>query len=235
MAGGPIRTDTVSSPAAIGNRNALFFGAISQIPLMALSQLNIATTVQASWRPEAEGQPTEIDTRATFDEWRSKVRGGSWTGQISVFEDWMRRNFDISLSSLRFVPSAEKTFTPPNAATLMIAQGASPDGDGTWTLVTAPTAGDLRDGLSALSTQTNWPQIAGHITTYTAGTKKIESQPVTRFDFMPSQSPSLANYRLIAANWLSTNILSYAVLFVGSSILLGLATTALLSNLGRRR
>jgi hypothetical protein len=117
----------------------------------------------------------------------------------------------------------------------MVAQGASPNGGGTWTVVAAPTSGDLKDGLSAMSTETSWPQIAGHITTYTAGTNKIAAVPVTRFDFIPSQEPSLANYRLIAANWLSTNILSYAVLFVGSSILLGLATAALLSNLGRRR
>ncbi|TCR80071.1 cellulose biosynthesis cyclic di-GMP-binding regulatory protein BcsB [Rhizobium sp. BK376] len=235
MAGGPISVDAVASPAAIGDRNALFIGAISQIPSIALSQLNIATTTQASWRPAASGQTADADTRATFDQWRSKVRGGSWTGQISVFEDWMRRNFDISLSSLRFVPSAEETFTPQNATTLMVAQGASPNGGGTWTVVAAPTSGDLKDGLSAMSTETSWPQIAGHITTYTAGTNKIAAVPVTRFDFIPSQEPSLANYRLIAANWLSTNILSYAVLFVGSSILLGLATAALLSNLGRRR
>jgi hypothetical protein len=235
MAGGPLSIDAVASPAAIGDRDAVFIGPISQIPSMALSQLNIATTSQASWRPAADGQATDTNTRATFDQWRSKVSGGSWTGQISVFEDWMRRNFDISLSSLRFVPSAEEMFTPQNATTLMVAQGASPNGGGTWTLVTAPTSGDLRDGLAEMSTQASWPQITGHITTYAGGTNKIDTVPITRFDFMPSQSPSLSNYRLIAANWLSTNILSYAVLFVGSSILLGLATAALLSNLGRRR
>ena len=39
----------------------------------------------------------------------------------------------------------------------------------------------------------------------------------------------------IAANWLSTNILSYALLFAAFTVLMGLATAALLSNLGRRR
>jgi hypothetical protein len=235
MAGGPIAVDPVASAAAIGDRDALFIGSISQVPPTALSQLNIATAAQASWRPVAEGQSSDVDTQATFDQWRSKVRSGSWSGQISVFEDWMRRNFDISFSSLRFAPSAEATFTPPNAATLMLAQGASPNGGGTWTLVTAPSSEDLKNDIAALSAQRNWPQIAGHITTYASATKKIASVPVTRFDFIPSQSASFANYRLIAANWLSTNILSYAVLLAASSVILGLATAALLSNLGRWR
>jgi hypothetical protein len=154
---------------------------------------------------------------------------------VSALEEWMRRNFDISLGSLRFAPSTGEMFTPSNIQTLMIAQGASPDGGGTWTLVTAPTSTDLRAGLSAISREANWPQIAGRITTYSSGTKKIQTVPVTRFDFVPSQAPSLSNYRLIAANWLSTNILSYAMLFASSSVILGFATAGLLSNLGRRR
>jgi hypothetical protein len=162
------------------------------------------------------------------------VKGGNWTGQISFFEEWLRRNFDISFSSLRFAPSAEAIFTPANTDSLMVAQAGSPDGDGTWTVVTAPTAADLRSGLTAMATEVSWPQIAGRITTYSESTKKIKSIPVERFDFVSSQSISLSNYRLIAANWLSTNILSYAMLFAASAVLLGLATAAMLSNLGRR-
>ncbi|PZM14680.1 cellulose biosynthesis cyclic di-GMP-binding regulatory protein BcsB [Rhizobium tubonense] len=235
MAGRPLAIDIATSPAGIGDRDALFVGSISQIPPTMLTQLNIATTSQATWRPVAVGQSTEVDTGATFEQWRSKVRGGSWSGQVSAFEEWMRRNFDISLGSLRFAPSAQEMFTPSNVETLMIAQGASPEGGGTWTLVTAPTSDDLRHGLSLLSREENWPQIAGRITTYASATKKIRMVPVTRFDFIPSQSPSFSNYRLIAANWLSTNILSYAMLFAASSVVLGFATAGLLSNLGRRR
>lgn len=235
MAGRPIPIEVATSPAGIGDRDALFIGAISQIPPMALTQLNIAAASQAAWRPSVAGKATEVDTGATFEQWRSMVSGGSWTGQVSFFEEWMRRNFDISFSSLRFAPSTDATFTPNNAATLMVAQGASPDGSGTWTIVTAPTSGDLRTGLTALSAQDAWPELAGRITTYAAGTKKIETVPVARFDFVPSLGFSLLNYRLIAANWLSTNILSYALLFAAFTVLMGLATAALLSNLGRRR
>jgi hypothetical protein len=178
-------------------------------------------------------QSAQPDTNAAFDEWRSKVSGGAWSGQVSAFQEWMRRNFDISLSSLQFVPGAEEIFAPSNVATTMIAQGVNPAGSGTWTIVTAPSAKDLRDGAEALTTQMNWPQISGHITTYSSKTGKIENVPVTRFAFVPSQDWSIANYRLIAANWLSTNILSYAFLLVILSILIGVTTSSMLGRLGR--
>jgi len=65
-------------------------------------------------------------------------------------------------------------------------------------------------------------------------TGKVESVPVGRFDFVASQPWSLSNYRLIAANWLSTNILSYAFLLVVLSLLIGVTTASMLSRLGRR-
>ena len=53
------------------------------------------------------------------------------------------------------------------------------------------------------------------------------------FDFVATQPLSIANYRLIAANWLSTNILSYAFLLVVLSILIGVTTSSMLGRLGR--
>jgi len=233
MAGHPIDIETSASPSTIGDRDAMFIGSISQLPATALSQVNVATASQASWRPVPDTGAAAPDTNAAFDEWRSKVSGGAWKGQVTAFQEWMRRNFDISLSSLQFVPGAEEVFAPSNVATMMVAQGTSPEGNGTWTLVTAPSAKDLREGAEALTSQANWPQISGHITTYSSKTGKVESVPVTRFDFVPSQTWTIANYRLIAANWLSTNILSYAFLLVVLSMLIGVATSSMLGRLGR--
>jgi len=65
--------------------------------------------------------------------------------------------------------------------------------------------------------------------------KSVLALPATRTELVETQPFSLSNYRLIAANWLSINILSYAALFGGSSLLLGLATSALLNTFGRRK
>jgi hypothetical protein len=234
VAGRPIDVEPAASPGAIGERDAIFIGSISQMPQAVLSQLNIATTSQATWRPLAATQTTPGETTVMFDDWRSKVSGGVWQGQITSFQEWLRRNFDISLSSLQFIPGAEELFTPSNANSFMIAQGSNTAGNSTWTIVAAPSARDLREGANAITTQLNWPEIAGHVTTYSAATGKIDTVPVTRFSFVRTETWTFANYRLIAANWLSTNILSYAVLLVGLSLLVGVATSGMLKRLGRR-
>ncbi|MGR9448916.1 cellulose biosynthesis cyclic di-GMP-binding regulatory protein BcsB [Rhizobium leguminosarum] len=234
-AGHPIAVETVASPNMIGDRDAIFIGSISQMPATALTQTNISTASQASWRPVVETQAGVVDTGTAFEEWNSKVSGGVLRSRITAFRDWLSRNFDISRSSLQFVPGAEEIFTPPNAATLMVAQGSSPAGAGSWTVVTAPSAKDLRAGLEVLTEQLNWPQISGHITTYSSKTGKIDTVPVTRFDFVPSTPWSIANYRLIAANWLSTNILSYAFLLVVFVLLIGITTSSMLKRLGRSK
>ncbi|MBY5900752.1 cellulose biosynthesis cyclic di-GMP-binding regulatory protein BcsB [Rhizobium leguminosarum] len=234
-AGHPIAVETVASPNMIGDRDAIFIGSISQMPATALTQTNISTASQASWRPVVETQAGVIDTGTAFEEWNSKVSGGVLRSRITAFREWLSRNFDISRSSLQFVPGAEEIFTPPNAATLMVAQGSSPAGAGSWTVVTAPSAKDLRAGLEVLTEQLNWPQISGHITTYSSKTGKIDTVPVTRFDFVPSTPWSIANYRLIAANWLSTNILSYAFLLVVVVLLIGITTSSMLGRLGRSK
>ncbi|MBP1859894.1 hypothetical protein J2Z75_003415 [Rhizobium herbae] len=234
-AGHPIAVETVASPALIGNRSAIFIGSLSQMPQMVFTQMNIAETSRNTWGPDPGGQAEGVDTQAALDEWRQKLRGGLWSGQINAFEAWLKRNFDITLTSLRFAATSESSFTPSNEASLLVAQGPSPDGNGTWTVVAAPTGRGLHEGMQALSAQSNWEQLAGRITTYQRGTKTVEAVPVNAFDFMPTQPASFSNYRLIAANWLSTNILSYAVLLAGLAIILGLATATLLGNLGRRR
>ncbi|MDU0308880.1 cellulose biosynthesis cyclic di-GMP-binding regulatory protein BcsB [Rhizobium sp. 25PS6] len=234
-AGHPIAVEIVASPNTIGDRDAIFIGSISQMPATALSQTNIATASQASWRPVADTQAGVVDTGTAFEEWNSKVSGGVLRNRITASREWLSRNFDISRSSLQFIPGAEQIFTPANADTLLVAQGSSPAGAGAWTVVAAPSAKDLREGLEVLATQLNWSQISGHITTYSSKTGKIETVPVTRFDFVPSTPWSIANYRLIAANWLSTNILSYAFVLVVFVLLIGVTTSSMLKKLGRSK
>ncbi|PST62300.1 cellulose synthase BcsB subunit [Rhizobium sp. SEMIA4064] len=234
VGGHPIDVDLIASPSGVGNRDAIFIGSISEMPTTTLSQMNIATTSQASWRPVTSGQGGQPETAVTFDEWRSRIGGGMLQQQISRFQDWMRRNFDISLSSLQFMPGAEHVFTPSNVNSFMIAQGASATGDSSWTIVTAPSAKDLRAGTEAMTSQVDWPKIAGHITVYSSKTGKVDTVPVSRFDFVMTQPWSITNYRLIAANWLSTNILSYAFLLVILFLLIGVATSGILAKIGRR-
>lgn len=231
-AGRPIPVDVTAAVATVTDRDAIFVGAISQIPATVLSQLGIADDSQTRWG-EAVGT-VRPNTEVTFDEWRGKLRGSGWRGQISALEDWLNRTFNLSGSSLRLIPGTDAPFSPPGNAALLVAQQSSPGGSGTWTLVAAPDANRLRSGTDTLTNQAVWRQLGGRITTIDAKDAKVSVQPAARVSFVETQPFSISNYRLVIANWLSANALFYSLVLALLSIVLGLATAGLLSSMGRR-
>ncbi|CAN7594161.1 cellulose biosynthesis cyclic di-GMP-binding regulatory protein BcsB [Ensifer sp. ENS11] len=234
VAGGrPIAVEMIASPLAAGTRNALFIGTLPELPKTVLTQVGIDPSRQMSWG-SAQAVGRGADTQKAIDEWQTRLSGGAWRTQITALQDWVKQEFDISLSSLRILPQEQSDFVPPETATLLLAQGANPTDDATWTLVAAPSAKQLSDGVSALADIDQWREIAGHISTYEPATNAVKVVPVANFSFVQTRPASFGNYRLIIANWLSSNILFYAVLLVTLSVLLGLATSSMLSRLGRR-
>jgi hypothetical protein len=234
-AGRPLAIEPIASANAAGDRDAIFVGSITQMPLPVLSQVNIASTSQSAWRPTAGATTENVNTGEVFDQWRDRVSGGNWSGQISAFQEWMQRNFDISLKSFRLFPGSVEPFAPSNAATFMFAQGVSPAGSGSWTVMTAPSSTDLAEGARVMSSQEFWPQVTGRVTTYSSRTGRVDNVAVDGFSFVAPTDNSIWNYRLIAANWLSTNVLYFAALFAAMTFLIGITTAALLSNVGRRK
>lgn len=235
VAGGrPMAIETITSPIASADREALFVGAMPQIPKSVLTEAGIDLNSQISWGSSASSEVL-ADSRAAFDAWQTRLNGGTWRSHLRGLEDWVKDTFDISLNSLRFLPPDEAPFAPPDTATLLIAQSSNPDAGTTWTLVTSPTPEHLRDAVSTISDVRRWSQMSGHISIYEPVNDRISSIPAQHFEFVETRPPSLANYRLVLANWLSSNILVYAVLLVCLVVLLGLATASLLARLGRRQ
>ncbi|MNL37071.1 hypothetical protein D3C87_1591920 [compost metagenome] len=147
---------------------------------------------------------------------------------------WAKDNYDLSLSALRFAPPTDQLYKPPKSAHLLVAQESDPTGQGTWTAVLAPDSAQLDEGMREISSREAWEKMSGRIAIYSGETDVMGSVPVSWFRFMPTQDLSFSNARLITANWLSDNIMSYALLLAAGSVLLGLATGGLLSLLGRR-
>ncbi|TPN81821.1 cellulose biosynthesis cyclic di-GMP-binding regulatory protein BcsB [Mesorhizobium sp. CU2] len=232
-AGRLIPVDASTAPTAVAERNAVFLSSLSQVPPTVLAQVGVSANSSSGWGEAVASIKPSTD--ATFDEWRQKLRGSGWRGQIGSFEDWMTRTFNISTDSFSIFPGRPAEYTPQGSASLLVAQEASPTAGGTWTLITAPSAAALREGVRTLTQQRTWRQLGGHLTTVDSADDKVVTLPVTHFSFIETQPFSLANYRLIVANWLSANALSYAVVLTVLSILLGFATAGLLRSLGRRR
>ncbi|KAA3511540.1 cellulose biosynthesis cyclic di-GMP-binding regulatory protein BcsB [Agrobacterium rosae] len=233
LAGGhPVPVELVATPAAVGDRNALFFGTLAQMPQGLVTQLDLASASQVAWK-ESENAVQPAQTDQLFDDWRQRVDGGVWQGQVSSFEEWLKRNFDISSDTLRFLPGAEQVYTPPGNVTFMLAQGMSPGGEGVWTMATAPTSEDLRTGMAAIVEQKRWSALAGRVATYDATSDKVETIAAEQPAFIVTRPFSFSNWRLIAANWLSTNTLSYSLVFIGFLTLLGCVTFLMLRGMGR--
>lgn len=236
-AGRPLQVEPVSNAGLIGNRDAIFVGAVAQVPAGVLSQVGIAEDSRAAWGKAAAEQATtaRADTEATFSRWRDQLAGRGWSGQVSLLEDWFARNFDITLSSLRLSPARDVDYMPDGSTSTLVAQGRGPSGEGSWIVATAPTSEDLAQGIDTVTSQPIWSRLGGRIAAYEAASGEVNTVPVGQASFLPTQPFSIENFRLIASNWLSANILSYAALLFILCILLGLITAALLATFGRRK
>jgi cellulose synthase operon protein B len=258
VARGRVMPIDMASAATVGQRNAIFVATPAQTSDEVLNQVGVDPSIRATWmgpptiRPEvARGaddvsvqtppadpgfaKPDELDTQATFNRWRRELAdGGGWSGNVSSLQDWLQRTFELSAGTLRFLPSADVAFQPANDSAILLAQATNPDGDAAWTLLTAPSSSLLREGAKALTAQRQWSTIAGHLVSYDGKTGTLRAQEVTTVSFLPTQPLSIANLRLIAANWLSENIFAYSFLLLAACLLLGLATAKLVSRIGRQ-
>ncbi len=223
-----------ASALSIGERNAVLVGSMSQLPLPVLTQAHLSGESAATWGAALSRGSQQTATQSAIDEWTSRVREGSWHGYAASLEDWLNETFDISFSSLRLLPKAEHPVEPPDSARFLIAQGDSPDKTASWTVITAPTGEALHAGMEAVAQEEQWRQLDGYVSLETKDTETLDVRAVSKMRFVSTQPLSYGNIRLIAANWLSSNILAYAVAFCALSILLGIATAGLLRRFGQR-
>jgi hypothetical protein len=235
----PIPVELAPTTAAVGARNALFVGAASQLSAGLLPALGIADTMRTEWRDEpasADGGAAAgavANNDQVLADWRDRLSDGGWRGQVSILQDWLERNFEVS--QLSFGQRSDSIFEPPRGATFVIAQQANPTGSGTWTLVTAPSEEALVNGMRAIGAGPLWRALEGRIGVYNGQTGALSSVPAIEIALIETQPRSFGNLRLIAANWLSENVLAYSLLLVGLCVLLGAATSAFLGRIGRHR
>ena len=91
----------------------------------------------------------------------------------------------------------------------------------------------LAEGAVEATRQTRWAEISGRASALDARTGAVSVTPATETEFVATQPPGFANWRLIAANWMSSNALAFAAVFAFACTFFGLVTTGLLAKLGR--
>lgn len=234
VSGSPIALEPIAAASAVGGRNAIYIGTADQLPTTVLSQLNIDSNRMADWHGTKPDMQENEDAAATVEAWRGRLRGGFFSQKMETFADWLKKTLDLSDGALRFLPGPEAIFSPGPADNLLLAQGLAPDGEGIWTVLTAPDSEALRVTSNDLARQENWYKVSGRLVTYSGPTDEINAWPATRQSFLTPIDSSPGNYRLILANWLSSNLLSYALLVVFVACVLGITTSTLLRWIGRQ-
>ena len=235
VSGRPVAFTLTTSADAAREQDAIFVGAINGIPAGVLAQVGVTEESRTAWMPAAGRSNASGETRVDIDDWSQQVQGSRFMAWIRDVETWFSETFGITPEMLRFVPRSEAAFVPRQDDAFLAVQGANPGNSGVWTVFTAPDGGTLARGSAVLSKHGMWEKLAGRIATLKTDMETVAIEPAASTSFKQTLAPSFTNYRLIAANWLSANILSYSLLLVLACILLGIATSALLSRLGRRR
>ncbi len=223
----------MTSAARVAGRDALFVGSISEFPANVLAQLKIDQDSRNSWNPEGSSVPPTASS-LTLHDWQDRTGNNFLARQFSSLADWAKQNFDLSSAMLRFAPATNAMYRPPQSARMIVAQESDPTGAGTWTALISPNSDALAEGMNQFAMRENWDNLKGRIAIYSGPQAQVDTVPVSWFRFVPTQGLSFTNARLIAANWLSDNIMSYGLLLAASAVLVGLATTGLLARLGRK-
>ncbi|WP_185984667.1 cellulose biosynthesis cyclic di-GMP-binding regulatory protein BcsB [Aureimonas mangrovi] len=233
VAGRPITVETGVSAVNAAAHDALFVGAASRLPAGVLNEIGVSETLRSGWELD-QNAPQTSGTQASMEGWSDRV-GSRWQQPLLAVDAWLEERFDLSTEMLSLRRRAEGNYVPPAQTSLLVAQGSDPTDERVWTVLTAPDAEALAQGVDTLTRQENWSELTGGVTLYQAGENAFFQVPAQVTSLAPTQPTSLRNLRLVTANWLSENVLFYALLLALVSLVLGIMTTLFTSVLGRRQ
>lgn len=258
----PLAIELLAGTAAVGDRPALIVGAAGQMPAGLLPRVGVADNVRATWpqrsdavvvTPDAEGaavfdavinrlQGREATpeasggvaptTEAVRDRWRGSL-GGPLARYFIGFDQWLQHTFDLSVAQLRAPSRAAPLYEPAEGTELIAAQAADPETRQVWTAFIARRDETLQSAVNRIVTPGNWAGMAGRITAF-RGAQDAHVISADSTSFVMTRPFSLANMRLVFANWMSSNIGIYALALLVACIGLGIGTSLMLGRLGRR-
>jgi hypothetical protein len=184
---------------------------------------------------------TEGQSRDLFGEWNTGLRGseGVWGRiKLSIFQlathvssrfsgarNWIDQTIDGSYRKPAFTKQAS----------LIVAQNIlGSNSDSVRTLVIAPSAAQLAQGVDCLVDPRVWRQVGGQVAVLNASDAEVVEVPSDSPRLIPTQPLSIENSRLIIAGWFSLNTKIYVELALCLALLLAWTTRRFISSVGRR-
>lgn len=182
--------------------------------------------------------PQGIDFSSTrniddaLDEWR---RSASATDQ-SLWEQaqqWFADRFDLQPDNFWLIRRADGAYVPQSRQGAILSQSVQAEG-GVWTYLTIPDAEGFNAAVDRLMTPEIWWQVDGRVSAIGPDDESLLVLQPRDIHLVATQPWTLGNLRLVAANWLSTNVLVYALALGLAAVLLTMATTLMLNERGGR-
>ena len=159
---------------------------------------------------------------------------GSQAGSpLETARQWIADRVGLAPDNLQLWRGADSAYVPQSADAVIVAQSQQPEG-GVWTYLTTPTEAGFLANTQRLTLTDNWRAISGRVSALAPDDATVMTVPTTNPSIVQTQPFSIFNIRMVAANWLSTNVLQFTLLMAAVTIILTLATAALLRTLGRR-
>lgn len=175
------------------------------------------------------------DTGAIYARWREGMSGADQVRKW--FRDMMRWLDDAIGINAKNLGASFGTGTQaevPAQYTALIAQNfAESSGMITWTLLTADDNTSLAAGAEGITAPQAWRRLDGQLSSYQWQTGLVRTSADLKQRVFETVPFSLTNWRLIAANWFSLHIVSYAFFLILASAGLGVATWIMI-NLTRK-
>jgi len=259
----PLVVDALSSPSAASGLPTLIVGAAGQLPSGTLPRVGVSENVRTTWPsradeavvgPDSEGSAvfdaviksfqgrqgrlvadadsTPMSTGDLRDRWRSSL-GGPFARYFVAFDQWLQRTFSLSFAQLRIPSDANTLYEPASGTDMIVAQAVDPDSGEVWTAFIARRVATLESTIARLTKPGNWAGLSGKLTAY-QGSQGFQVQEAERTSFVATRPFSLANMRLVLANWMSSNIAAYALALLVACIVLGIGTSLVLRQVGQR-
>ncbi|NGP17801.1 cellulose biosynthesis cyclic di-GMP-binding regulatory protein BcsB [Devosia aurantiaca] len=210
--------DVVSPNELSPERNALVVMPLGEMSPPVLSASGVA--------PAAAAVAPAGDT--VLDQFATEAPPPIWSGPVN----WLAERVGLEPDDLRILPVADTLYSAAPGAVVM-SQVRRPEG-GIWTVLTGADAQAMREGAGRLVITENWRSIAGRISAIAPTDQGVTVVQANNMTLVETQPFSLLNLRLIAANWFSGNILYFAAAIAAGAVLLMLASSFVLTQLGRR-
>jgi hypothetical protein len=167
-----------------------------------------------------------------LERWRQSS-GATSTDIIETFRNWVADQLNLAPENFWLFRRADDAYRPQSPYAAILSQAYQPEG-GVWTMLTIPDAETFVASTARLVSPEMWQQVSGRLSAIAPDDQAVLALQPRQRTLVPTQPASFANMRLIAANWLSTNVLGYAVLLAIVAVVLTLATSLLL-GWGRRK